>query len=273
MRKLWFYLAMVIVISLTFAGCDTDKKDFEKAKVTNTEAAYETYMALHQDGKYKTQAEELLKQSIVKESMREYQEAKDLAIKAEVSGDWAQALKLWAVAKEKIRYEYIDQSPELKKCEAETDTHSKICKTVIENPASVSGEEVSIGYCWTSFKDDTTIDHRRVKSISAKGKVTNNCPFPISDIKLSCDLYRETTLTINTVTGEDVSRGGGDRLGGISKVVFVGKPLQPGETRRFSISGRVSIDIGKMMGVGGSQREFYMPDPAYSIDIVAYKAR
>jgi hypothetical protein len=268
-----FALVFLAVLLLATAGCNSDKTDFEKAKADKTEASLQLYIDTHPDGKYVTDAKVLLKDCVIAESVRQYKQAKDQARQAEKSGNWSKALTCWATAQEKLREDYLEQSVELQNCRQEAQACSKICKTVIENPAEVKDEEVTIGYYYTSFKDDTTINNRRIRSVSVKGTITNNCPFPISDIELSVILYQQSVLTINTVTGEDVSYDGADQIASIKKVVCVGQSLQPGKSRKFSISGKVSVASGKIMGTANEEMSFYTPDPTYSIDVKAYKAR
>ncbi len=267
------FVSLSILIVLMVSGCDVDKDDFQKAKAKNTESSYILYVANHPDGKYVAEATKLQKACAINQSLKDYNNLKDQAVSEEVAGNWSKAMELWVSAQEKVREDYMDQSTELKACKAESENRSKICKTVIENPAAVHDEKVSISYYYTSFKDDTTINNRRIRSVSARGSVTNNCPFSISSIEVCLTIYKQTALTINNDTGEDISRGGATPLATIEKVLFVGQPLAPGESRRFAISGKVSIVAGQLMGTQHEETSFYMPDPTYSFDIKGYKAQ
>ena len=267
------FVSLSILIVLMVSGCDVDKDDFQKAKAKNTESSYILYVANHPDGKYVAEATKLQKACAINQSLKDYNNLKDQAVSEEVAGNWSKAMELWVSAQEKVREDYMDQSTELKACKAESEKRSKICKTVIENPASVHDEKVSISYYYTSFKDDTTINNRRIRSVSVKGSIANNCPFAISDLKVSLTIYKQAAFTVNNVTGEDVSSGGATPLATIEKVIFVGQPIAPGESRHFVISGKVSIIAGQIMGTQHEETSFYMPDPTYTINIEAYKAQ
>lgn len=245
------------------AGCgNRDKDDYQEAMKSQTSTGYQEYLDNHPDGKFRREAESNLKKSKIRETLAEYKKVTKEAINAESNDKWSAALKLWEQS-----LKFANQIPEcsdhLKLKITATEGISR-CKQIIENPVSISQEKVIGTY---RYQNDST--GTIYSSVKVRGRIKNNCPFPISNVVLRFDLMVEKVLTIDPSTGEDKSTGGYITLVSIDKKIRGDEPLfrQKSATFHFDVKCSSEVNLGSKVG---SDYAFCMPDPVYQMKIVSF---
>jgi len=302
-------LLIISIFALAIVGgCSYfDRRAFEKAEMENTEEAYQEYIQSYSQGRYIAEAKKLAdlraferakaentieafqryledynlykkeaREKIAELRVHHYQIIKERALEAEKEGDWRRALALWSEAKDYLNLDEDDKdylnldedeiNNQIKACKQELARHIATCTTIIENPIEISGEKV-IAFYRPYFDGRAAFKY---SSVRVRGKVTNNCPFPVYEIVLHLALYARSPLEVNMAIGEDVRYGKDVFIDSVERTICH-KKLQPGETRTFSFWAPISADLNLTEARGENLVFYDLEGPLYSLEVKSYK--
>lgn len=256
--KNWF----LAILLISLFGCSyNDNKAFEQAKATDTVESYNEYVNKYPNGKNASEALRLTREKLIIEAINFFNKLKIDAIECEENGSWQRALEIWEAAASILDRlgSYGNAKTVLYKNESEK--RALICKTVIENPFSISIKKAIATYHGT----DT---YKIMRAVRVNGSITNNCPFEASNIVISLKIVKTSMASrLDIIDPNEIDKQSENSveyitLDSIEQKIITGKTIKPGESQKFAFRSKINTEA--MLNI---------EEPKCLIDIKTYEAK